>query len=137
VSQLFSADGRDLWWPATTAAQLFFQTAEAMVLVSRRPHGIRDLGWDEYDIDVPTYQEFVRELAQQYLESRHTVLMSLIEGFLPTALALLRKAGGDVPLLAETAEENREQAPHRGPSAPLKARKILALTNDLSGFIST
>ncbi|MFG1648746.1 DUF6086 family protein [Micromonospora sp. NPDC049275] len=138
MSQCFSVHGIDVWDVATTVAQLFYQTAGAMVVVTGRPHGIRDLERDEYDVDLPTYQEFVGELTRRYLEGRHRVLVPLIEGFLPTALALLRKAGGDVPLLAETAARDPKKARdlRDGRSDITQAKRLLALADGLATSIS-
>ncbi|HEX5543771.1 MAG TPA: DUF6086 family protein [Micromonospora sp.] len=138
MSQYFCVGGTCVWNSSTRVAQLFFETAGAMVVVARRHHGIRDLGHDEYDIDLPTYQEFLQELTRWYLESSHKVFASLIEGFLPAALALLRKAGGDVPLLAEAAARDLEKALYvpGGRSAIMQAERMLARADDLASSIS-
>ncbi|MGC9669138.1 DUF6086 family protein [Planosporangium sp. 12N6] len=134
MSQYFNVNGTSVWNPASTVAQLFFLTARAMVVVTNKPHGIHDLGTGEYDIDVPAYEAFVDELARRYLDSGHPILVQLIEGFLPTALALLRKGGGDVPVLAETAAGDRERASCApgGVVAIERAERVLAEATDLA-----
>ncbi|WP_433796153.1 DUF6086 family protein [Actinoplanes sp. CA-252034] len=129
MSQYFKVAGRSVWNPATTAAQLFYRTAEAMTVVAGRPSGILDLEFDEYDIGLPAYRAFVEELTRRYLTSTHPVIVELVGGFLPHAVALLRAAGGDLPLLDQVAAG---QSLPRGVSAAEKARRVLASAADLA-----
>jgi hypothetical protein len=129
MSQYFTVAGATVWNPATRVAQLFFRTAEAMTVIAENPHGMVDLGWDEYDIDLPAYRLFTEELTSQYLRATHPVLITLIGGFLPMAVALLRAADGEVPLLERAAAG---QPIPRGTDAVEKARSVLTTAADLA-----
>jgi Family of unknown function (DUF6086) len=138
VSQYFKVGGVSVWNPATTPAQLFYRTAGAMTLVARQPHGIVDLEYDEYDVDLPVYQDFVAALTRRYLDATHSVIVDLAGGFLPMAVAFLRAAGGDVPLLAETAAGDLEAARKvpAGEYAIEKATAVLARVEELKWSIT-
>jgi hypothetical protein len=129
MSQYFNVAGTTVWNPATRVAQLFFRAAEAMTVIAEKPHGMTDLGWDEYEIDLPAYRLFTEELTAQYLGATHPVLITVVGGFLPMAVALLRAADGEVQLLERAAAG---QPVPRGIDAAEKARSVLATAADLA-----
>lgn len=138
MSQYFKVGDRVLWNPTTRVAQLFYRTGEVMVLVAERPLGIHDTGYDDYHVDPTRFPAFVDALAVRYLNVSHPILTALVEGFLPTALALLSRAGGTVPALVEAAESDPDEAIKRpgGLAAITAARRILALTAELEPIVA-
>ncbi|MFG1843470.1 DUF6086 family protein [Micromonospora sp. NPDC049175] len=100
MSQCFQVGDLVLWNPSNTVAQLFFRTTDAMVPVAECPSGVApDVGRDEYQIDPDTFAAFVDVLTARYLSTNHPILKSMIEGYLSTALVLVRRSGRDVPAL--------------------------------------
>ncbi|MEU8288885.1 DUF6086 family protein [Micromonospora sp. NPDC048905] len=100
MSQCFQVGDLVLWNPSNTVAQLFFRMTEAMAPVAECPSGVDpDVDRDEYQIDPDTFAAFVDVLTARYLSTNHPILKSMIEGYLPTALVLVRRSGLDVPAL--------------------------------------
>ncbi|MEU7590359.1 DUF6086 family protein [Micromonospora sp. NPDC049230] len=100
MSKCFQVGDLVLWNPSNAVAQLFFRMTEAMVPVAECPSGVGpDVGRDEYQIDPDTFAAFVDVLTARYLSTNHPILKSMIEGYLSTALVLVRRSGLDVPAL--------------------------------------
>ncbi|MFF0155332.1 DUF6086 family protein [Micromonospora sp. NPDC005203] len=100
MSKCFQVGDLVLWNPSNTVAQLFFRMTEAMVPVAGCPSGVGpDVGRDEYQIAPDTFAAFVDVLTARYLSTNHPILKSMIEGYLSTALVLVRRSGLDVPAL--------------------------------------
>jgi uncharacterized protein DUF6086 len=106
VSQYFSIGDHDLWNPATEVAQLFYRTAGVMAALVDTPHGLHDTEQDEYHMEPAHFTAFVDALARRYLSSNHTVMRTLVEGFLATAVVLTQRAELAVPALAESINDD-------------------------------
>ncbi|MGC4744961.1 DUF6086 family protein [Micromonospora sp. DT201] len=65
--------------------------------------GIGPMRADDYEIDLDVFVGFVDALVAQYLSSSHTILRSLLEGFIATALVMVDRAGRNVAPLQTTA----------------------------------
>ncbi|QFG23203.1 DUF6086 family protein [Actinomadura sp. WMMB 499] len=99
MSQYFQAGDDVLWNPATRVARLFAATAGTLADITDRPSGIGPEQSDEYRLDVETFVEFTDALVRYHARSGHTVMRTLMEGFVVTALALSVRAGVRVPAL--------------------------------------
>ncbi|WP_026403952.1 DUF6086 family protein [Actinomadura rifamycini] len=100
MSQYFQAGDAVLWNPATAVARLFARTAETLADLADAPSGIGPEQADEYQVDVEAFTAFTDTLVRRYACSNHAVLRTLMDGFVVTALALVHRAGGDVPAVA-------------------------------------
>ncbi|MEV6969788.1 DUF6086 family protein [Hamadaea sp. NPDC051192] len=101
MSQIFRTGDVILWYPSNRVARLFHALTEVLVSFAERPAGMEDTGADEYEIDRAAFVVFVDELTRRYLGSSHPILRSMLEGYLPTALVLVERAGGSVAALSE------------------------------------
>ena len=97
MSQYFQTGDRILWNPATTVAQVFLHAAESFARLADRPSGLGPMIADECEIDMPTFAEFTDSLISQYGRSDHVILRALTEGFIATAMAMVERAGGQLP----------------------------------------
>jgi len=99
VSQYFQVGDLVLWNPANRVAELFVRTSEAVAPTAGLPTGIGPVVADEYQIDLDTFTAFTDALVHRYRSSSHTILRSLLEGFIATALVMVERAGRSVPAL--------------------------------------
>ncbi|GGU95529.1 hypothetical protein GCM10010182_09960 [Actinomadura cremea] len=97
MSQYFQVGDDVLWNPATTVARMFAETAETLTGIADRPSGIGPERADEYQLDVRAFTAFTDALVRRHTGSNHTVMRTLMEGFVVTALALADRAGARVP----------------------------------------
>lgn len=110
VSQYFNdATTREtLWNPATRVAQLFFRMTEALVPLADRPCGVVDLEIDEYAVEADVFAGFVNTLVKKYLASNHTILKTMLAGYLPSAMVMVERSGRAVPALNTPIERSAE-----------------------------
>jgi hypothetical protein len=129
VSQYFQVGDLILWNPASGIAELFFRAGEAIAPTVGVPTGIAPVVSDEYQIDLDTFTD---ALVHRYLSSSHTILSSLLEGFIAIAVVLVERAGRSVPALAETPTlDPRDISVGPGGIAPLgDAERLRALAQE-------
>ena len=96
MSVMFSVDGTSVWWPASEVGRLFKRQADAVAASLGIPSGLGDLFADEVVIDLPVFEEFVRQLADQYT-TPYYVVKTLIEGVFVTSYVMVERAGGQLP----------------------------------------
>lgn len=132
MSQYFQAGDLVLWNPASHVAELFFRTSEAVAPTVGLPTGIAPVAADEYQIELDTFTAFADALVHRYLSSSHTVLKSLLEGFIATALVMVERAERSVPALADTpALDSRDLSVESAGIAPLDdAERLQALAKE-------
>ncbi len=99
MSQYFEVGDLVLWNPANGVAGLFVRTSEAVAPLVELPTGIGPCVNDEYEIDLDLFVPFVEALTGRYLRANHPILVSMIEGFLATAIVMVQRAGRDVQAL--------------------------------------
>lgn len=101
MSRYFQVGDDVLWNPATRVARLFAATAETLAELVERPSGIGPVEEDEYEIDLPAFIAFTDHLVRYHARSNHTIMRTLMEGFIVTALGLAERAGAAVPAIDE------------------------------------
>lgn len=103
MSQYFYVGEEVVWNPSNGVGLLFLRSAEALVPVASMPTGISPAdhiaNGDVWAIDMPIFELFVDALVDRYQKSTHTILRSLMEGFIATALVLAERGGGNTPSL--------------------------------------
>jgi hypothetical protein len=97
MSILFLADGVTVWNPSNTPGQLFKCQAEAAAHALGLPSGLGELTQDEVAIDLPIFERFVAKLAEQYQNTGHYIIRSLIAGVLGPSYVMAERAGGQLP----------------------------------------
>jgi hypothetical protein len=101
MSQYFEIGDKVLWNPATRVAELYVRLAEAMAPIVDRPTGIGPVIADEYEIDLPVFEAFVLALLAEYERAHHSIMKSMMDGFISMSVVLLERAGSDVPVLRD------------------------------------
>ncbi|GAB3885879.1 hypothetical protein GCM10029964_049260 [Kibdelosporangium lantanae] len=101
MSQYFEVGEETLWNPSNGPGILFARTARAMESIAGVPCGIGVGRWgpgdpDCHSIDLPVFTAFTDALVRRYRTSNHVILRSLLEGFLATAIVMVRRGGGTV-----------------------------------------
>jgi hypothetical protein len=103
VSYVFDVGDETVWSPSLQVGDLYVrflrETAESLGV----PTGLTANASDMYDIDIDTFEQLVKRLAETYFTSRHPVLRGLVEAVLAPSVVILDRA--DRPLMAATAEE--------------------------------
>lgn len=100
-------DEPNLWWPANNVARLFKANVETLAELLGVPSGIGDLIEDECEVDLVPFQGFCTSAVARYDETTNGLLRSMTVGLIATALALLQRAGGQIP---STATSERQAA---------------------------
>ncbi|XRQ07191.1 DUF6086 family protein [Actinomadura welshii] len=117
MSQFFQNGDDVLWNPATRVAQVFMDMAAAHARLLGTPSGLGPMEADECEVDVAAFAAFTDALVRYYAGSNHPVLRSLMEGFVATALAVVRRGGGDVPAADGAAVRHLVELSHRHEAA--------------------
>ncbi|WP_051767472.1 DUF6086 family protein [Streptomyces sp. NRRL S-37] len=104
MSMYFDLGDETLWNPSNGAGRLFMRQVEVFEAELGLPSGIgQGRYWrdpDVLEVDPVAYAEFVRGLVVWHRETRHSVILTLSEGFAATAVALARRAGIEVEMPA-------------------------------------
>ncbi|MFD7689884.1 DUF6086 family protein [Streptomyces sp. NPDC059781] len=100
MSMYFKLGDETLWNPSNGAGRLFMRQVEVFEAELGLPSGIgQGKYWgdpDTLDVEPVAYAEFVRGLVSWHCGTSHSVILTLSEGFVATAVALARRAGIDV-----------------------------------------
>jgi hypothetical protein len=99
MSQYFQVGDHVLWNPSNGVAGLFVRSAEALAPLTDLPTGLGPMDNDECEVDMVAFTAFVRALVERYERSNHPILHSLIDGFIATALVLIERGGGKLPVV--------------------------------------
>jgi hypothetical protein len=81
---------------------VFLRAAESFSTLTGLPSGLGPMQADECAIDIEVLTAFVDALIHRYARSNHVILRSLMEGFTATAIVLVERGGGHLPMLAST-----------------------------------
>lgn len=102
MSMYFDVGDETLWNPSNGAGLLFLRHVEVFEAELGLPSGIgQGKHWgdpDTLEVDVVVYEEFARGLVHWHCRTQHSVIRTLSEGFVATALALARRAGIEVEM---------------------------------------
>ncbi|WP_371749998.1 DUF6086 family protein [Streptomyces sp. NBC_01283] len=102
MSMYFDVGDETLWNPSNGAGRLFLRHVEVFEAELGLPSGIgQGENWcdpDTLEVDPVAYEEFARGLVAWHCRVGHSVVLTLSEGFVATALALARRAGIEVEL---------------------------------------
>lgn len=97
MSMYFDVGDETLWNPSNGAGRLFLRQIEVFEAELGLPSGIgQGKYWGDPDtlaIDPVAYEEFARALVAWHCRTSHTLILTLSEGFVATALALARRVG--------------------------------------------
>jgi hypothetical protein len=99
MSQYFQLGDQVLWNPATRVAQLYVGLSDAMSALIDQPTGIGPVIADEYAIDLPVFESFVGALVLHYQRATHSIMKSMMDGFIATSMVMLERACGTIPAL--------------------------------------
>ncbi|GII59315.1 hypothetical protein Pth03_77040 [Planotetraspora thailandica] len=99
MSQYFQVGDHVLWNPSNGVAGLFVRSAEALAPLAGLPTGLGPMENDECEVDMVAFTSFVGALVARYERSNHPILHSLMDGFIATALVLIERGGGELPVV--------------------------------------
>ncbi|MEV6781592.1 DUF6086 family protein [Streptomyces sp. NPDC051098] len=102
MSMYFDMGDETLWNPSNGAGRLFLRQVAVFEAELEVPSGIGQGRYpgdpDTLEVDRATYEEFARRLVTWHCQTSHSVILTLSEGFVATAVALARRAGIDMPM---------------------------------------
>ncbi|MFC9133343.1 DUF6086 family protein [Streptomyces sp. NPDC057099] len=101
MSMYFDIGDETLWNPSNGAGRLFVRQVEVFEAELKLPSGIGHKHWgdpDTLEVDPAVYAEFARGLVAWHCRTGHSVILTLSEGFVATAVALARRAGIEVEI---------------------------------------
>ncbi|MGB8939481.1 MAG: DUF6086 family protein [Streptomyces sp.] len=102
MSMYFDVDDETSWNPSNGAGRLFLRHVEVFEAELGLPSGIgQGKHWgdpDTLEVDLVAYERFARGLVAWHCRAGHSVILTLSEGFVATALALARRAGIEVEM---------------------------------------
>ncbi|MFF7074387.1 DUF6086 family protein [Streptomyces pseudovenezuelae] len=102
MSMYFDISDETLWNPSNSAGRLFLRQVEVFEAELKLASGIgQGKYWgdpDTLEVDPVVYAEFARGLVAWHCQTGHSVILTLSEGFVATAVALARRAGIEVEM---------------------------------------
>ncbi|MFE7898067.1 DUF6086 family protein [Streptomyces sp. NPDC057424] len=96
MSQYFDIGDETLWNPSNGASRMFRRHVAVFEAELELSSGIGPMENDECQIDLVTFETFVKALLAHHRRTSHAIVLALSDGFTATVLALAERAGIEV-----------------------------------------
>lgn len=103
MSYVFDVGDDTVWSPALRVGDIYVRFARDIAEVLGVPTGLSAVASDMYEIDIDTYEQFVKTLFEMYFANTHPVQRGLIEAVLAPSTVVLERGGR--PLTPTTVEQ--------------------------------
>ncbi|PXX66618.1 hypothetical protein DFR70_103367 [Nocardia tenerifensis] len=110
MSYVFDVNGETVWSPSLRVGDLYVRMAREVGSVLGVTTGLNPLALDMWDVDINTFEGFVRLMHETYFTSGHPVLKGLLEGVLAPSIVILERGGGEIILGTTEEREFRDRA---------------------------
>ncbi|GAA2768732.1 DUF6086 family protein [Streptomyces paradoxus] len=118
MSQYFDIGDETLWNPSNGTSRMFRRQVAVFEAELELSSGIGPMENDECQIDLVTFETFVKALLAHHRRTSHAIVLALSDGFTTTVLALAERAGIEVDWAQLGA----------APDGPLKDAQVSAVT---------